>query len=129
MATLEVSMMQINPISIKQTNFKGKFQLNKTNRVMKTIASTLPIVSVPIVAYKVNDNKILEEANKPYKPYTTKVKYAQKEFLERGLPCKDEYIDYNTGNLNYQGNSIIRNYDNSKELFKEANLDFRKEIK
>lgn len=40
------------------------------------------------------------------------------------MPCHDSSIDYQTGNLSVQGNSIISNYDAAEAKFKENGLYF-----
>ncbi len=105
------------------------FSKNALKQKSKQLASTkviesLPLVITPIVFYKVNGNKVVKEANSPYKPYTKNIKRATREFQERGLTCQNAYIDKNSGNLNIQGNSILKNYDANKAKFEKAGLNF-----
>ena len=88
----------------------------------------LPVVSAPLIVYNINAKQIIEEATKNHKPYTDNTKYAEQLFKDRGLTCKDSYINYQSGNLNLQGKSIIDNYDHAQELFKDAGLNFNNNL-
>ncbi|DAB06592.1 TPA: hypothetical protein CPT95_10390 [Candidatus Gastranaerophilales bacterium HUM_15] len=90
--------------------------------------NSLPVVSIPLVAYSVNYSKLAEELLKGYQPYTNALKRAKKEFEERNLPWNDSYADYYSGNLNHSGNSILSHYDDNKQNFIKAGLDFNNNL-
>lgn len=115
---MQINRIMPNNIMAKVQNLKNKNLLSKFKT--KTAIQTVPVVAAPIVAYMaINSDKYKSDV--VYRTFVDKVK---KEFQERDLPFKDEYVNFHSGSTSTTGQKILNNYDETKKLFVSNELDF-----